>query len=392
MNQNETTEHVRAIMRSFARLTGLEPVSALPKRYLWTDAFAVCNYLELYRLTGDTAFTEMATRLVDQVHHTLGRYREDDPRTGWISGLSEREGEQHPTLGGLRIGKTYRERGPAEVYNERREWDMDGQYYHYLTKWMHALHQVSKVTREVKYLTWAIELAQTVHAGFTHSPRSGERKRMFWKMSTDLTRPLVPSMGQHDPLDGFVTYHELQLASVMDFGQSAQPGLDAAIADMADICKGMNLSTDDPLGTGGLLADAIRIAQLTIKRGSAYGNLLESLLVSGLEGAYSFKKGGILGLPAGYRLAFRELGLSIGLSGMEMLREWIRENPALFGRSDVLQRYVDALAGFEPVRENIEQFWIDDTNRQADTWTGHREINMVMLATSLAPRGFLVIS
>ncbi len=97
-------------------------------------------------------------------------------------------------------------------------------------------------------------------------------------------------------------------------------------------------------------------------------------------------------MPAGYRLAFRELGLSIGLSGVEMLREWIRENPALFGRSDVLQRYVDALAGFEPVRENTEQFWMDGTNRQADTWTGHREINMVMLATSLAPRGFLVIS
>ena len=29
-------------------------------------------------------------------------------------------------------------------------------------------------------------------------------------MSTDLTRPLVPSMGQHDPLDGFVTCNELQ--------------------------------------------------------------------------------------------------------------------------------------------------------------------------------------
>ena len=75
---------------------------------------------------------------------------------------------------------------------------------------MHALHQAARVTNDVKYLTWAIELAQTVHAAFTYLPLSGGRKRMFWKMSTDLTRPLVPSMGQHDPLDGFVTYHELE--------------------------------------------------------------------------------------------------------------------------------------------------------------------------------------
>ena len=79
MNQTETTERVGKIMLDFARLTALEPVGAHPKRYLWTDAFAVCNYLELFRLTGNTAYREMALRLVDQVHHTLGRYREDDP-------------------------------------------------------------------------------------------------------------------------------------------------------------------------------------------------------------------------------------------------------------------------------------------------------------------------
>ncbi len=33
---------------------------------------------------------------------------------------------------------------------------------------------------------------------------------MYWKMSIDLTRPLVSSMGQHDPLDGFITYNEIK--------------------------------------------------------------------------------------------------------------------------------------------------------------------------------------
>ena len=44
-----------------------------------------------------------------------------------------------------------------------------------------------------------------------------------------------------------------------------------------------------------------------------------------------------------------------------------------------------------PLRKKIEQFWTDGKNREADTWIEHREINMVMLATSLAPRGFLRI-
>jgi hypothetical protein len=392
MTPTRTEERVGEIMRDFARLTGLGPVRDHPQRYLWTDAFAVCNYLELFRKTGDTAWREMALQLIDQVHHTLGRFRADDQRTGWISGLPEQEGEMHPTLGGLRIGKPLRERGITEPYDEQREWDQDGQYYHYLTKWMHALHQAGMATNEVKYLSWAIELAQTVHAGFTCSPRSGGRKRMFWKMSTDLARPLVPSMGQHDPVDGFITYHELQCAAVQDFGQSPQHGLAVAIADMADICQGMSLSTDDPLGTGGLLSDTMRIAQLTIKRGSPYGKLLESLLDSGLRGVDYFTRSGALKLPAGHRLPFRELGLSIGISGAELLTGWIHKNPALFGKSEALQEQVDTLLGFSAVRNTIEQFWMNNANQQADTWTRHREINMVMLATSLAPRGFLVIS
>ena len=391
MNQTDTAERVAEIMLVFARLTGLEPAGAHPRRYLWTDAFAICNYLELFRQTGDKTYRELAVRLVDQVHHTLGRHREDDTRAGWISGLPEQEGELHPTLGGLRIGKQHKERGQNEPYNERREWDQDGQYYHYLTKWMHALNQVSRVTGDVKYLTWAIELAQTAHAGFTYLPRHDGRKRMYWKMSTDLIRPLVHSMGQHDPLDGFVTYNELRLTAIKDFGEPSLPGLDTDIADMAEICKGMSLSTDDPLGIGGLLSDATRVAQLTIKRGSAYGNLLESVLDSALTGLDCFAENSSPQLQAGYRLAFRELGLSIGLAGAVMLAPWIRENPDLFGRSNLLQQQVESVVRYRPVGEEIEQFWTNDLNRQAGTWTGHREINMVMLATSLAPDGFLII-
>jgi hypothetical protein len=43
------------------------------------------------------------------------------------------------------------------------------------------------------------------------------------------------------------------------------------------------------------------------------------------------------------------------------------------------------------LREKIEQFWLDGKNREAFTWTEHREINMAMPATSLAQDGFLGI-
>ena len=92
---------VMEIMSDFARLTGLSPEERTPRRYLWTDAFAVCNFLELYRQTGDGEYRQLALRLVDQVHRHLGRHRDGDLRTGWISGLDEAEGGMHPTAGGL---------------------------------------------------------------------------------------------------------------------------------------------------------------------------------------------------------------------------------------------------------------------------------------------------
>ncbi|RLB26222.1 MAG: hypothetical protein DRG87_13245, partial [Deltaproteobacteria bacterium] len=168
MKEHVSIATARALMDEFTTLTGLSPTGELPPlRYLWTDAFAVCNFLGLSHHTHDKHYTRLALRLVDQVHAVLGRHREDDPRSGWISGLDDLEGTLHPTKGGLRIGKELNERSPDDPFNERAEWDRDGQYYHYLTKWMHALNRVSRVTGDLKYNTWAIELAKTAHAGFT---------------------------------------------------------------------------------------------------------------------------------------------------------------------------------------------------------------------------------
>lgn len=383
-----TFEIVGEIMREFASITGLEPASAHPQRYLWTDAFAVCNYLELFSRSDDKKYQDLALRLVDQVHHILGRHRDEDQRMGWISGLNSQEGNMHPTMGGLRIGKQLNER-PQESINDDLEWDRDGQYYHYLTKWMHALNRVSQVTGDSKYTKWAIELAKTAHAAFTYLPSSGGQMRMYWKMSIDLSRPVVHSMGQHDPLEGFITYSELQVTYREAFGQSLD--LRAEIADMARICRDQSWFTDDPLGIGGLLSNASIIAQVMIIGGLEYSVLLKSVLDSALLGMESFTENDPLKFPAEYRLAFRELGLSIGLKGMKNLLRFIKNNPDVFSLGSSLKALVEALIEYVPISEKIEQFWLNGENRHSSNWIEHREINMVMLATSIVPEGFLII-
>jgi len=376
-------------MMEFARETGLSPALKSPRRYLWTDAFAVCNFLGLYDQTGEEAYLNLGLQLVDQVHHTLGRHREDDLRTGWISGLSEQEGRKHPTRGGLRIGKELNERGLDDPFDEGLEWGRDGQYYHYLTKWMHALSRVSRVTGDLTYNTWAIELAKTANAKFVYASPSEGPRRMYWKMSIDLSRPLVFSMGHHDPLDGFVTYNELEATAMKDPEKSTGRDLRGEIAGMANICEGKSWATDDPLGIGGLLFDACRVAQLIVSGSLGETGLLESLLESSLIGFKSFVKENSLKLPADYRLAFRELGLSIGLRAVEKIQGLIERRSGPLQKKDSFPSLLKALSRYVGLKEIIETFWLERTNRESDSWIAHRDINMVMLATSLAPDGFL---
>ncbi len=268
------------LMMCFAERTGLT-TEAPPQRYLWTDAFAVCNFLGLAQATGDHHYTELALRLVDQVHHILGRHRVDDPRRGWISGLSEQEGAAHPTRGGLRIGKTLPERAADDPYDERLEWERDGQYFHYLTTWMHALDQVARMTGQAQYKVWARELAYSAFQAFTYPPSStSRRRRMAWKMSIDLSRPLVSSMGQHDPLDGYITAVQLQSGAAQWLGSECEPDLDDVIQDYAVMLDEGDITTADPLGLGGLLMDAYRVAQLIQQGAGVRDHLLKDLLTA----------------------------------------------------------------------------------------------------------------
>ncbi len=339
-----------ALMEAYAERTGITGPRP-QRRYLWTDAFAVCNFLGLGRL-------DLAKVLVDRVHHELGRHRADDSRTGWISGLPDPDGEAHPTLGGLRIGKPLPERPAGEPADERLEWDRDGQYFHYLTKWMHALDRVARTTGDGLVSRWACELADTAYRRFVHDGRGA--KTMYWKMSIDLMRPQVSSMGHHDPLDGYITY--LQLAATARRLETRGPDLGDAIVGFRAMLEPSGLATADPLGLGGLLVDASRLQQLDRDH-----ELRMAILAGAQVGLAHYLQSPALRRPAEHRLAFRELGLAIGLSTVADMPE---------------------LSQLASLREEIAAFWSAPAHRDVETYREHEDINDVMLSTCLSPAGF----
>jgi hypothetical protein len=324
---------------------------------------------------------------VEQVHRVLGRHRPDDPRQGWLSGLAEGEGALHPTRGGLRIGKQLPERPPGAPLDERLEWDRDGQYFHYLTRWMHALDQLTRWTGEPRGNIWARELAETAHRAFTRG--SGADRRMLWKLSIDLSRPLVESMGQHDPLDGLVRCLELR-ATAARCGAATQPDLAAAIADFAALAAGCRWETADPLGLGGLLMDAGLVAQLMSQGDLGDAGLLTALLEAALTGLVQYERRGEQRQPAARRLAFRELGLAIGLAALEPIERALETAPP--GLRDAPRTRLEALRPHARLGAAIVDGWRAPAPRASPAWLDHADINDVMLASALLPEGVLLLA
>jgi len=373
MGPDDATAIAAQLMSAFASRTGLNPASENQQRYLWTDAFAVCNFLELCERTGDELYRRWAADLIEQVHHLLGRYRGDDVRQGWISGLDEQTGRQHPTKGGLRIGKPLSERGPGEPIDERMEWERDGQYFHYLTKWMHALCRAAFKIGEPAYVVQAIELGAAAFNGFVHRSASGDVVGIYWKMSTDLSRPLTLAMGLHDALDGLITFREVQHVSWKMRPKIEASDLASAVESLWQLCRNRDWTTDDPLGIGGLLFDACRLSLLT--GGHAEQELLQQLTNASGKGLRSFLASRALTRPPRQRLAFRELGLAIGLKAV----------PVMIDRTHGTSNPYQSLA------DEIVNAWLPLARTPDELWHTHRDINDVMLATALIPETFLSI-
>lgn len=365
----------KQLMTDFASRTGLIGEGGdINRRYLWTDAFAARTFFGLHQASGDISYKIMALKLIAQVHETLGRFSATDDREGWISGLSDQEGSNHPTVGGLRIGKRILERKAEELFDERLEWERDGQYFHYLTQWIYTLFRAEEETGEKNYSLWAIELTNAALDHFVN--HQGSLINMYWKMSIDLSRPLVSHMGAHDPLDGFICAKLSEQAV-----SNNKVNLEKGLLYMTNLCYGNDWCTVDPLGIGELLLSAVQIAKMPASIELPKALQLEQLLYDIYKSLTIYTKSTELRKPAEQRLAFRECGLSLGLRCLK----WIEK----YTTSEVGLALLKSIAIFIPLADTIENFWSHPENQKSSTWIEHRDINTVMLASSLQPQGVL---
>ncbi|KZT62406.1 hypothetical protein CALCODRAFT_426110 [Calocera cornea HHB12733] len=250
-------------------------------RYLWTDAFGVLNFITFYKETRELRYLYLAARLISTVHDILGRTRDGRAR---LPGATE----ANPVAGGLRIGK-----------EEETGEEGDGQYHHYLTLWMFALNRMALASQDQVYNDLAIALAESIHPAFVYD-RQSARPRMYWKVAMDLSKPLVSSEGNLDPIDGYVVYTLLRRTAGTDV-------LQHEIEDYRKILetKWSRYTSDDPLDLGMTLWTAHWL------RGEEdWASELSTKAFAHLSDVWD---DGYFDAPSRHRLPFREFGTCLGI-------------------------------------------------------------------------------
>ncbi|MBE3046920.1 hypothetical protein IMZ48_31200 [Candidatus Bathyarchaeota archaeon] len=264
-------------------------------RYLWTDAFGVVNFITLYKETSTKpVYLELAKSLVRTVHDVLGRTRDGRSRL-------PRATDEQPLKGGLRIGKMEESGG-----------DGDGQYHHYLTLWMFALNRLALAAGEPEYNDLAVQLGEAVHPHFLRR-HPLNRHKMVWKVSMDLETVLVGSEGHLDAATGYAVYHLVQ-CTARHFDPSS-PALGREVKDFIDLQMNRNegrfvSASSDPLDLG------MGLWMCQLVKGEGW---TRELAEESLEAARALldPNYGIVRKPASSRLAFRELGLCLGVECCE---------------------------------------------------------------------------
>ena len=144
-------------------------------RYLWTDAYGVILLVSLYDALNERSYLDQAESVVALVDQVLGRPR------------------------GIRIGEAP---------------DRDGQYFHYLTMWLHALEVLGRYIPE--YRRKGIDLVRQIHEPFLVRGHG-----IIWKMQEDLSAPYPGfGFGALDAFGGYVAYsmldRELLVSEIAD--------------------------------------------------------------------------------------------------------------------------------------------------------------------------------
>ncbi|HSF47656.1 MAG TPA: hypothetical protein VLA73_04775, partial [Burkholderiales bacterium] len=137
-----------------------------------------------------------------------------------------------------------------------------------------------------------------------------------------------------------------------------------------------------------LLFDAGRLCQLIGNERDDDTELLESLLEACRNGLTSLLAGRFLDRPMSHRLAFRELGLAIGLRALPFIADAIEKGKVSSRNRAAL---VDRLLPYESLSEDIISVWLPRALSPDATWQAHQDINDVMVATALIPDTFLSV-
>jgi hypothetical protein len=206
-------------------------------------------------------------------------------------------------------------------------------------------------------------------------------------MSVDLDRPLVASMGHHDPLDGWITAQALAASTHADDREQRELG--AQFSVYRNMFAFRDLATADALGIGGLLVDAWTLFRIAPEMPDPGREQVTALIDAAAAGLDHVTGRGELDAPPSHRLAFRELGLSIGLHAAQRLFTAARSGLPNSTAPDALRTSLDRIQPFLQLADRIEQVWLQPEHRRLPVWIDHRDINDVMLATSLAPDGYL---
>ncbi len=352
-----------ALMDAFAARTGLEG-DAPPRRDLWTDAFGVENELALATRTRDPRHLARATTLIDQVERTLGSSSADRGRT------------TRRARAGLRLVEPL-EDGALPRARTSSDAGLAAPNFHDATRWMHALAHASRSTGRAQLMARARELAFVQHRELVRRGAGPSRAGAAWKLRVDLARPLVGTMGQHDALDGLVTYASLERVAT-----PGGPSLTHCIEDFAAMIDRAALVTVDPLGLGTLLVLASRLEAMRADRRLPAGSVTPSeLLDAALTGLVVYVESGALEDPVERRLAFRELGLVLGIEAVAHARLASLEGSAQ-GRS-----LRAALRRFGELAGPITRFWLAPRSRRVIAASCHRDVDEVMLASALLSDG-----
>jgi len=208
------------------------------RRYLWTDAFGVLAFVSIadrYEKDGNTSeadkYRRAADTLVRTVHCCLGAPRSSKSVDAMT--VSETSPTGHV---GLRIGKV----SSKKVTDYGMQYD--GQYWHYIDKWLLALARSGHVQE-------GIQIAKTCFPVFFDTgDGTGWNGGIRWKLSVDASAPpsLQRAAASDDTLVALIVFSILEAHRTADM-----PSLREEIGLLNVALKGYRPRvTDDPLGWG----------------------------------------------------------------------------------------------------------------------------------------------